>query len=84
MSFISEIAAIFGNDDLTNSYRVTLFGESAAYIEGVKYIKSYSQDKIELFVLKGELKITGEKLFVKKYCLGDMAICGIIKTVEKN
>ena len=84
MSFINEITGIFGGENIAPTFRVMLFGESAAYVEGVKAIKSYSQDKIEAFVGKGELKITGEGLYVKKYCGGDLAVCGKIKAIEKN
>ncbi len=84
MSFINEIAGIFGGENVVPTFRVMMLGENAAYVEGVKAIKSYSQDKIELFLNKGELKITGEGLYVKKFCAGDLAVCGKIKKVEKN
>ncbi|MBQ9485448.1 MAG: YabP/YqfC family sporulation protein [Clostridia bacterium] len=81
MGFIEEIKNVFGEDALPE-FRVMLFG-NAVYAEGVKAIKSYSQEKIEVFINKGELKITGEELFVKKYCAGDLAVCGKIKSIEK-
>lgn len=84
MSFINEIVGIFGGENITPTFRVMIFGENAAYVEGVKAIKSYSQEKIEVFLGKGELKITGERLYVKKYCAGDLAVCGKIKAIEKN
>ena len=84
MSFIDEVLSVFGGDNAAPVPRVMLFGDTAAYLEGVKAIKSYSQDKIEVLVLKGEIKITGEGLFVKKYCAGDLAVCGKIKSVERN
>lgn len=84
MGFIKEIAGIFGGENVVPTFRVMLLGEKAAYVEGVKSIKSYSQDKIELFIGKGELKITGEGLYIKKYCAGDLAVCGKIKAIEKH
>lgn len=84
MSFIDEVLSVFGGENAAPAPRVMLFGWHSVYVEGVKAIKSYSQDKIEVFVLKGEIKITGEGLFVKKYCAGDLAVCGKIKSVEKN
>ena len=83
MSFINEIAGVFGGENVTPTFRVILFGGNAAYVEGVKAIKSYSQDKIELFIRKGEIKLTGEELVVKKFCAGDLAVCGKIKSIEK-
>ena len=84
MGFSDEVLRCFNAEDVAPAFRVILFGETAAYVEGVKSIKSYSQDKIELFMKKGEMKITGEGLYVKKYCAGDLAVCGKIKSVEKS
>ena len=83
MSFIEEVVKIFGAEDAAPTFRIMIFGESAAYIEGVRSIKSYSHDKMELDVKKGAIRISGEGLYVKKYCAGDIAVCGKIKSVEK-
>lgn len=83
MSFIEEVIKVFGGEEIVPTFKVMVLGENAAYIEGVKSIKSYSQEKIELFMKKGEMKITGEGLFIKKYCAGDLAVCGKIKSIEK-
>lgn len=83
MSFIDEITRVLGGEETSPAFRVMLLGESAAYVEGVRAIKSYSQDKIELFIRKGEIKLTGEELVVKKFCAGDLAVCGKIKSIEK-
>ena len=84
MGLTEEIFSVFGETVAPSAFRVMMFGEKAAYIEGGKSIKSYSQDKIELFLGKGELCVKGEELFVKKYCAGDVAVCGKIKSIEKN
>ena len=84
MSFVDEVLNVFGGEDLAPAFRVMILGDSAAYVEGVKSIKSYSEDKIELFIKKGGIKITGEGLYIKKYCAGDLAVCGKIKSVERN
>lgn len=84
MSFIDEVLSVFGGEDAAPLSRVMLIGDGAAYVEGVKAIKSYSQEKIELFIKKGEISISGEGLFVKKFCGGDLAVCGKIKSIEKN
>lgn len=84
MSFIDEVLSVFGGENAATLPKVTLLGWQSAYFEGVKAIKSYSRDKIEVFALKGEIKITGEGLVVKKYCAGDLAVCGKIKSIERT
>ena len=84
MSFINEVLKVLGGEETTPAFRVMLFGDAAAYVEGVKAIKSYSRDKIELFIRKGEITITGEELFVKKFCAGDLAVCGKIISIKRN
>ena len=64
-------------------YKATVIGDSAGYFENVKGIKSYSEEEIVLSIKGGGLIIRGEKLFVKKYCAGDVAICGKIKGIER-
>lgn len=84
MSFIDEVLSVFGGESVSPAFRVMLLGDGAAYVEGIKSIKSYSQDKIEIFIGKGEITVKGEGLFIKKYCAGDLAVCGKIKSIEKN
>ena len=84
MSFIDEVLSVFGGENAAPTFRAMLLGEQAAYVEGVKAIKSYSQEKIEIYLKKGEIKITGEGLVVKKLCAGDLAVCGKIKSIERN
>ena len=82
MGFLDEVLKVFGQEEISPSFRVMWLGDGALYAEGIKSIKSYSQDKIELNLKSGGLKITGERLFLKKYCAGDVAICGKIKSTE--
>lgn len=84
MSFMDEMLKVFGGEGAAPTFRVMLIGDGAAYAEGVKAIKSYSQEKMEILIGKGEMRITGEGLFVKKFCAGDLAVCGKIKSIEKN
>ena len=83
MSFLDEVLKVFGQEEMLPVFRVMLLGDGALYAEGVKAIKSYSPDKIELTVKNGGLKVSGERLFIKKYCAGDVAICGTVKSIEK-
>ena len=83
MSFFDEVLKIFGGEEISPTFRVMWIGDDALYVEGVKSLKSYSQEKIELIIKNSGLKIIGEKLFFKKYCAGDVAVCGKIKSIER-
>ena len=84
MSFFQNIFNNFdGESPLSNLFRVVIVGDSGVYIEGVKSIKSYSKDKIEILLKKGAFNVYGEQLFIKKYYLGDMVICGKITKTER-
>lgn len=65
-------------------FRAVLFGEDALYLEGVRSIKSYSENKVELRLGKGGLTVLGEGLFIKKYCAGDLAVCGKVRSVTRD
>lgn len=64
-------------------FRAVLFGENALYLENVKSIAGYSQEEIILQISDGGLKIFGKALYIKKYCEGDLIVCGKIKGLEK-
>lgn len=84
MGFIDEI-----KKDLVDvlpenpCFKAVLFGESVGYFEFVSGIKSYSGTEIVVFVKRGELKICGENLYIKKLCEGDLVVVGKIKAVER-
>ena len=63
------------------SYRAVILGDKAGYFENVVGIKNFSSDEIIAFLKKGELKITGSDLYIKKYCEGDLVVCGKIQAV---
>lgn len=86
MGFMENIAESLGLKDIgaERCFRAVLIGEESCYLENVASVKSYSPDKIELYLKKGGLKITGENLFIKKFCAGDLAVCGKIKAIEKT
>ena len=85
MGFIDNIKECFSEWELPKEpcFRAVLFGENAAYFENVCNIYTYSVDEIVLSLKKGGLKISGEGLYVKKYCMGDLVICGKIRAVER-
>ena len=86
MGFMENIVKSLGLDGFIaeQSFRGVLIGDGAGYFENVRSVKSYSPDKIELVLKKGGLKISGEKLVIKKYCAGDIAVCGTIKSIERT
>ncbi len=86
MGFFENIAEAFGLSEINAEkfFRAVLIGEEKCYLEGVCSIKSYSPDKIELYLRKGGIKISGEELIIKKFCAGDVAVCGKIKSIERT
>ncbi len=85
MSFIDDIKSCFTADELPKEpvFRAVLFGESAIYIENVKTIQYYHPEEICLCLKKGGLKVLGDGLYVKKYCMGDVVICGKITSITR-
>ena len=85
MGFIEEIKSCFTADELPKEpiFRAVLFGDGAAYFENVSTIAKYSTEEIVLNLRKGSLVIEGCGLYVKKYCGGDVVICGKINCVRR-
>lgn len=85
MSFLENVKEIFTSEELlnANSFKATLIGDRACYMEGVKTILSYSPEEIKIGLKKGGIIIKGSGLYLKKYCDGDLAVCGKIICIEK-
>ena len=84
MSFFNEIInAISSDTPFEPMFKATICGDNAVYIQGVKSIKSYDNDRIEVCLKNGSFVIVGENLTVKKYVLGDLVVCGKIKATER-
>lgn len=85
MSFIDEIKGCFEEWELPKEplFRAVLFGESAVYFENVSGLRSYSPDQIVFNLKRGGVKVVGENLYVKKYCMGDVVVCGKILSIER-
>lgn len=83
MVFIEDALSFLGlGKEITPYlYRVTLFGTSGGLIEGVERIVFYSPQELQLKLKKGELKIVGEGLKIKKYGDGEVALVGKITGV---
>ena len=84
MGFIDEVKNCFGLEYLGEPvYRAVIFGDSGIYLENVKGISAYSKESVEVLLKRGRLKILGKDLYIKKYCLGDLVIVGVITGVER-
>jgi sporulation protein YqfC len=86
MSFVDNILSSFGEEFSLEkeSQKIMVFGDKGVFLEGVLGIKSFNKEQIVLFVKKGEIVIAGENLFVKKFCQGDVVVCGKINKIERN
>ena len=85
MGFIDNVVAGFGNGSIVEPpFKVLLLGDCSAYFTGITGIKSFSSDEITVTLKKGTVTVKGSDLFVKKYCAGDLAVCGKIKSIEKS
>ena len=82
MSFFDEIKKFFYSNELFLPFRATLLGSNALYFEGIKDVKSFSRERVELSLKKGEIIIEGEELCIKKYFALDLAVTGKIKSVS--
>ena len=85
MSLIDNVKECFESGQIPKepSFRAVLFGESALYLENVKSIVCFDNEQIILALKTGGLRVFGNCITVKKYCSGDLVVCGKIKGLEK-
>ena len=86
MGFIDNIIKCVGAEEFPKEplFRAVMFGENAVYLENISGILNYQKDEVLLSVKKGRVRVKGSDLFVKKYCLGDVVICGKITGIESE
>ena len=84
MGFIDCIKGFFDESEFPRepNFRAVMFGDGAIFIENVKNICIYTKEELLFALKKGCIRIIGEGLYVKKYCEGDVVICGKIKGIE--
>ncbi len=84
MGLIDNIKNCISESDMPTipPFRAVLFGNNAVYFENIKSIIGFSPEQIILSVKTGEVKLSGEGLYIKKYCEGDVVICGKICSIE--
>ena len=85
MGFIEEIKKCFSCAEMPSEpiYRAVLFGDRAGYFENVCAVKQYQENEVCLSLKRGGILVKGEKLYLKKYCGGDVVICGKIRSIER-
>ncbi len=83
MSFIENIKENLGEELCPPTYRALIFGDNAVYFEGVKSITSYDDKEIVLALKRGSLRLYGKNMRIKKYCAGDVVVCGVILKLER-
>ena len=84
MSFLDNICQNLDLVGMPYSFRLVMLGEVGVYLEGVKSIVSFSSTQILVRVGGGNILVQGERLKIKKYCIGDLVILGKITLVAKN
>jgi len=85
MGFIDNIKECFLGGEFIGEpcFRAVLFGDTAMYFENVRTILHYDIEEISLGLKKGSVLIRGQNLFIKKYCEGDVIVCGQIRAIER-
>ena len=85
MNFFDNIMEEFGvlRPNVSPNFRALLIGDSLAYFENIRSIKSFTPNKISLLLKNGEVVVEGEGMFFKKYDLGDLVICGKITSLKR-
>jgi hypothetical protein len=84
MSFFDEIKNMLHTDGFpAPTFRALMIGDYAIHLEDVVSIKQLETENVTLRLKKGGLVVKGKDLFVKKYCEGDLIICGKIISVER-
>lgn len=83
MSFIDDVKNCFSFDSLPTppTFRAVLFGDRALYLESVIDLVSYDLQEIVLRVKNSVVKVQGKGLYIKKFCDGDVVICGKISAI---
>jgi hypothetical protein len=84
MSFFESVKEMIGLEQLpTPVFRATIIGDVAAFFEGVVDVHDFTDEQIVLRLKKGGFIINGKNLYLKKYCEGDLVVCGKITSTQK-
>ena len=84
MSFFDSVKELICLQELpTPTFRASLIGDGAIFLEGVVAITDFTAEQIILRLRKGGFIINGKNLYVKKYCEGDLIVCGKIISTQR-
>ena len=83
MGFVNTIADMCAVDLAQCEFRLTVFGGGCIYAEGVKCVKAYSPSEIVIAFKKSGAVIKGDGLVLEKFCGGDVAVKGRVKSIER-
>lgn len=86
MSFFDCIKENFTSDGALGfcEFRILWLGDNGVFLENICHIKSYTNEEIVLQLKKCEILIKGSGLYIKKFCNGDMVVCGKIGLIQKT
>ena len=84
MAFMDELLSLVGLDKeiIPFPFRITLLGKNSIFIEGVKSIERFTEEKVELKLKSNILCVDGKNLKISKYGEGDVVLCGEILGVS--
>ena len=83
MGFIEAIAETAAEGLVPCEYRLTVLGKRCVYAEGVRCVKSFSEEEILLGLNRGCIKISGSGMQIEKFCDGDVQIRGSVVKIER-
>ena len=83
MNLLKEISESLGiNEVAPTPYQFSVNGKSGGYFQNIKKLGDIKPDKITLVLGRGEILVSGTSLAISRFLGGDVAIKGIIKSVE--
>ncbi len=84
MRLFEEILAQFGfgGDVAFFGAKFVVYEGKCAYFENVKSIASFSSERVEILLKKGQVRIEGENFSIARYGEGDLLLAGKVQKVE--
>ena len=80
-SILDSLGVVGEFEGLKN--KMVLLGFESAYFDCITGIIGFSDTVISLALKNGKIIITGKDLYIKKFCEGDVVVCGKIQKIEK-
>lgn len=82
MRFSSEIFKAL-SAEAGGTIQYTVIDGQGGYFQNVRRVLEFSDTAVLLRGKKGEVRVTGRGLSLKKYCGGDVAVGGVVTRVER-